>query len=111
MAGTIGHVNGQTFSPGGFDSVQARESVWNEILATTSSGSSGKSDYVLRPAYGTGAAQNLTGYYSVRFVGVGARNGERLGEAPVPATYTAMVFLCCLDRSGVRRWRRGVVEI
>jgi len=59
---TIGHVNAQTFLPG--DSVLfKRGDVWNESLTPPSSGSSGNA--IAFDAYGTGAAPNLTGYYSV----------------------------------------------
>jgi len=85
---TIGHVNGQTFSPG--DSILfKRGDVWNEGLATASSGSSGNP--ITFDAYGTGAAPNLTGYYSVPSSAWVHVTGNAW-KAPVPATYTAINF-------------------
>ncbi len=85
---TIGHVNGQTFSPG--DSILfKRGDVWNESLATASSGSSGNP--ITFDAYGTGAAPNLTGYYSVPSSAWVHVTGNAW-KAPVPATYTAINF-------------------
>jgi hypothetical protein len=85
---TIGHVNGQTFSPG--DSILfKRGDVWNESLATSSSGSSGSP--IAFDAYGTGAAPNLTGYYAVPSPAWVHVTGNAW-KAPVPATYTAINF-------------------
>jgi hypothetical protein len=85
---TIGHVNGQTFSPG--DSILfKRGDVWNESLATASSGSSGNP--IAFDAYGTGAAPNLTGYYAVPPSAWVLVTGNAW-KAPVPATYTAINF-------------------
>src|SRR3984885_12808088 len=85
---TIAHVNGQTFSPG--DSILfKRGDVWNESLATASSGSSGNP--ITFDAYGTGAAPNLTGYYSVPSSAWVHVTGNAW-KAPVPATYTAINF-------------------
>src|SRR5580692_4299129 len=85
---TIGHVNAQTFNPG--DSILfKRGDVWNESLATASSGSSGNP--ITFDAYGTGAAPNLTGYYSVPSSAWVHVTGNAW-KAPVPATYTAINF-------------------
>ena len=85
---TIGHVNVQTFSPG--DSILfKRGDVWNESLATASSGSSGNP--IAFDAYGTGAAPNLTGYYAVPSSAWEHVTGNAW-KAPVPATYTAINF-------------------
>ena len=98
---TIGHVNVQTFSPG--DSILfKRGDVWNESLATASSGSSGNP--IAFDAYGTGAAPNLTGYYAVPSSAWVLVTGNAW-KAPLPSTYTAINF-SSLDRFGVRRWRR-----
>lgn len=85
---TVGHVNGQTFSPG--DSVLfKRGDVWNESLAPASSGSSGNP--IAFDAYGTGAAPNLTGYYAVPSSAWVLVTGNAW-KAPVPSTYTAINF-------------------
>jgi hypothetical protein len=85
---TIAHVNGQTFSPG--DSILfKRGDVWNESLATASSGSSGNP--IAFDAYGTGAAPNLTGYYAVPTTAWVPVTGNAW-KAPVPATYTSINF-------------------
>jgi hypothetical protein len=85
---TIGHVNGQTFSPG--DSVLfKRGDVWNESLAPASSGSSGNP--IAFDAYGTGAAPNLTGYYAVPSSAWVLVTGNAW-KAPVPSTYSAINF-------------------
>jgi hypothetical protein len=85
---TIAHVNGQTFNPG--DSILfKRGDVWNESLATTSSGSSGNP--IAFDAFGTGAAPNLTGYYAVPTTAWVLVTGNAW-KAPVPATYTSINF-------------------
>jgi hypothetical protein len=85
---TIRHVNGQTFSAG--DSILfKRGDVWNESLATSSSGVSGNP--IAFDAYGTGAAPNLTGYYAVPSSAWVHVTGNAW-KAPVPATYTAINF-------------------
>ena len=85
---TIAHVNGQTFSPG--DSILfKRGDVWNESLATTSSGSSGNP--ITFDAYGSGAAPNLTGYYAVPSSAWAHVTGNAW-KAPLPATYSTVNF-------------------
>ncbi len=85
---TIAHVNGQTFSPG--DSILfKRGDIWNESLATTSSGSSGNP--ITFDAYGSGAAPNLTGYYAVPSSAWEHVTGNAW-KAPLPATYSTVNF-------------------
>ena len=85
---TIGHVNAQTFLPG--DSVLfKRGDVWNESLTPPSSGSSGNA--IAFDAYGTGAAPNLTGYYSVPTMTWVLVSGNAW-KAPLPATYSTINF-------------------
>jgi hypothetical protein len=85
---TIAQVNGQTFQPG--DSVLLkRGDVWNESLAPSSSGSSGNA--ITFDAYGTGAAPNLTGYYSVPSPAWVHVTGNAW-KAPLPATYSTVNF-------------------
>jgi hypothetical protein len=85
---TIAHVNGQTFSPG--DSILfKRGDVWNESLATASSGSSGNP--IAFDAYGSGAAPNLTGYYAVPSSAWVHVTGNAW-KAPLPATYSTVNF-------------------
>ncbi len=85
---TVGHVNGQTFSPG--DSVLfKRGDVWNESLAPASSGSSGNP--IAFDAYGTGPAPNLTGYYAEPPSAWVLVTGNAW-KAPVPSTYSAINF-------------------
>jgi hypothetical protein len=85
---TIAHVNGQTFLPG--DSILfKRGDVWNESLATASSGSSGNP--IAYDAYGTGAPPNLTGYYAVPTTAWVLVTGNAW-KAAVPATYTTINF-------------------
>jgi hypothetical protein len=76
------------FQPG--DSILfKRGDVWNESLAPASSGSSGNP--ITFDAYGTGAAPNLTGYYSVPTTAWVLVTGNAW-KAPVPATYTTINF-------------------
>ncbi|MGA8838319.1 MAG: hypothetical protein WCF74_00280 [Candidatus Sulfotelmatobacter sp.] len=87
---TIAHVNGQTFQPG--DSVLLkRGDVWNESLAPSSSGSSGSE--ITFDAYGTGAAPNLTGYYSVPSPAWVHVTGNAW-KAPLPAATYSTVNFC-----------------
>jgi len=85
---TIAHVNAQTFQPG--DSILfKRGDVWNESLIPPSSGTSGNP--ITFDAYGTGAAPNLTGYYSVPSSAWVHVTGNAW-KAPVPATYSTVNF-------------------
>ena len=85
---TIAHVNGQTFQPG--DSILfKRGDVWNESLVPGSSGSSGNP--ITFDAYGTGAAPNLTGYYTVPSTAWVLVTGNAW-KAAVPATFTTINF-------------------
>ncbi|HWY20898.1 MAG TPA: hypothetical protein VNX26_06720 [Candidatus Acidoferrum sp.] len=85
---TVAKVNGQTFLPG--DSILfKRGDVWNESLATASSGSSGNP--ITFDAYGSGAAPNLTGYYAVPALAWVLVTGNAW-KAAVPAGYTTINF-------------------
>jgi hypothetical protein len=85
---TIAHVNALAFLPG--DSILfKRGDVWNESLVPPSSGSSG--NRITFDAYGTGAAPNLTGYYSVPSTAWVLVTGNAW-KAAVPATYTTINF-------------------
>jgi hypothetical protein len=85
---TVAHVNSQTFQPG--DSILfKRGDVWNESLTPPSSGSSGNP--ITFDAYGTGAAPNLTGYYSIPSTAWVLVTGNAW-KAAVPATYTTVNF-------------------
>jgi hypothetical protein len=85
---TIAHVNAQTFQPG--DSILfKRGDVWNESLTPPSSGTSGSA--ITFDAYGTGAAPNLTGYYSVPTSAWVHVTGNAW-KAPLPANYSTVNF-------------------
>jgi hypothetical protein len=85
---TIAHVNGRSFVPG--DSILFRRGdVWNESLVTPSSGTSGNP--IVFDAYGTGAAPNLTGYYSVPSSAWVLVTGNAW-KAVVPATFSTINF-------------------
>jgi hypothetical protein len=85
---TIAKVNGQTFQPG--DSILfKRGDVWNESLVPPSSGSLGNT--IAFDAYGSGAAPNLTGYYSVPTPTWVLVTGNAW-KAPVPAAFTTINF-------------------
>jgi hypothetical protein len=85
---TIAHVNGQTFQPG--DSILfKRGDVWNESLTPPSSGTLGNP--ITFDAYGTGAAPNLTGYYSVPTTAWVLVSGNAW-KAPLSSGYTTVNF-------------------
>jgi len=85
---TVAHVNGQAFLPG--DSILfKRGDVWNESLATSSSGNTGNP--ISFDAYGTGAAPNLTGYYAVPSTTWVLVTGNAW-KAPLPASYSTINF-------------------
>lgn len=85
---TIAHVNAQTFQPG--DSILfKRGDVWNESLATPSSGTAGNP--ITFDAYGTGAAPNLTGYYAVP-ASAWVHVSGNAWKGPLPSTYSTINF-------------------